>query len=241
MVARARYDDAAISETSAVIMAKLNDRLLEVTRAIQHRLATEIAELRDDSALLELLGASVQGNVDTVFKALRYGIPIENVEPPTAALEYSRRMAQRGVPMNALVRAYRLGHEMVLDFAREEINNAGLDPGMSLAVFERMTTVTFRYIDWISQQVVVAYEQERDRWLENRNSVRALRVREVLDATDVDLDAITSAIRYPMRRVHLGLRTPAEAMSLLRWRDFSASSLNPLPPKIVRSLSRRIG
>jgi GGDEF-like domain/PucR C-terminal helix-turn-helix domain len=205
MVARPRYDDAAISETSAVIMAKLNDRLLEVTRAIQHRLATEIAELRDDSALLELLGASVQGNVDTVFKALRYGIPIENVEPPTAALEYSRRMAQRGVPMNALVRAYRLGHEMVLDFAREEINNAGLDPGMSLAVFERMTTVTFRYIDWISQQVVVAYEQERDRWLENRNSVRALRVREVLDATDVDLDAITSAIRYPMRRVHLGL------------------------------------
>jgi hypothetical protein len=204
MGARARHDDAAISETSAVIMARLNDRLLEVTRAIQQRLATEIAELRDDSGLLELLGASVQGNVDTVFKALRYEIPIENVEPPTAALEYSRRMAQRGIPMNALVRAYRLGHEMVLDFAREEINNAGLDPGMSLAVFERMTTVTFRYIDWISQQVVVAYEQERDRWLENRNSVRAVRVREVLYTSDVDLDAIT-AIRYPMRRVHLGL------------------------------------
>ena len=55
MGARARHDDAAISETSAVIMARLNDRLLEVTRAIQQRLATEIAELRDDSGLLELL------------------------------------------------------------------------------------------------------------------------------------------------------------------------------------------
>ena len=246
MGARARHDDAAISETSAVIMARLNDRLLEVTRAIQQRLATEIAELRDDSGLLELLGASVQGNVDTVFKALRYEIPIENVEPPTAALEYSRRMAQRGIPMNALVRAYRLSHEMVLDFAREEINNAGLDPGMSLAVFERMTTVTFRYIDWISQQVVVAYEQERDRWLENRNSVRAVRVREVLDATDVDLDAITSAIRYPMRRVHLGLvlwlpEDTGGGDELAALRGFSASSPNPLPPKIVRSLSRRTG
>ena len=39
----------------------------------------------------------------------------------------------------------------------------------------------------------------------NRNSVRAVRVREVLGATDVDLDAITAAIRYPMRRIHLGL------------------------------------
>ena len=76
---------------------------------------------------------------------------------------------------------------------------------MSLAVFERITAVTFRYVDWISQEVVVEYERERERWLEHRNSVRAVRVREVLDTTDVDLDAITSAISYLMRRIHLGL------------------------------------
>jgi DNA-binding PucR family transcriptional regulator len=76
---------------------------------------------------------------------------------------------------------------------------------MSLAVFERMTAVTFRYVDWISQEVVVEYEHERERWLEHRNSVRAMRVREVLVATDVDLDTITSAISYPMRRIHLGV------------------------------------
>ena len=76
---------------------------------------------------------------------------------------------------------------------------------MSLAVFERITALTFRYVDWISQEVVVEYERERERWLEHRNSVRAVRVREVLGTTDVDLDAITSAISYPMRRIHLGL------------------------------------
>lgn len=151
------------------------------------------------------LAASVETNVDTVFHALRYDIPIENVEPPTAALEYARRIAQRGVPMNALVRAYRLGHELVLEFARDAIGDARLDPRMSLAVFERMTAVTFRYVDWISQEVVVEYEHERERWLEHRNSVRAMRVREVLVATDVDLDTITSAISYPMRRIHLGV------------------------------------
>ncbi len=205
MGARARYDEAAISENSAAIVARLSDRLDEVTGAIQRRLATVIPELWDDSRVVELLGASVESNVDTVFHAVRYEIPIENIEPPTAALEYARRMAQRGVPMNALVRAYRLGHEIVLEFARDEIADAGLDPRMSLAVFERVTAVTFRYVDWISQEVVAEYEQARDRWLENRNSERAMRIREVLVATEVDLDAITTAIRYPMRRIHLGV------------------------------------
>ena len=201
----APYDEAAISKNSAVIVARLSDRLSEVAEAIQRRLANVIPELWDDSGVVELLGASVENNVDTVFHALRYEIPIANIEPPTAALEYARRMAQRGVPMNALVRAYRLGHEIVLEFARDEIAQAGMDPRMSLAVFERVTAVTFRYVDWISQEVVGQYEQERDRWLEHRNSLRAMRVREVLAASDVDLDAITSVIRYPMRRIHLGV------------------------------------
>jgi hypothetical protein len=205
MGAPARYDDAAISDKSAVIMARLGDRLGEVTRAIRQRLIADIPELRDDSALNELLGASVEGNVDTVFRAVQYEIPIDKIEPPTAAMEYTRRMAQRGIPMNPLVRAYRLGHELLLEFARDEISDARLDPRVSLAVFERITAVTFRYVDWISQEVVVEYERERERWLEHRNSVRAVRVREVLDTTDVDLDAITSAISYPMRRLHLGL------------------------------------
>src|SRR5258705_732228 len=122
MGALARYDEAAISESSAVIMVRLSDRLVEVAGAVQLRLALEVPELREDSGLLELFAASIESNVDTVFHALRYEIPIKNVEPPTAALEYARRMAQRGVPMNTLVRAYRLGHEIVLEFARNETN-----------------------------------------------------------------------------------------------------------------------
>jgi DNA-binding NarL/FixJ family response regulator len=236
MGAPARYEEAAISENSAVIVARLSDRLGEVSQAIQRRLTTAIPELRDESGIVELLGASTESNVETVFHAVRYEIPIENIEPPTAALEYARRLAQRGVPMNALVRAYRLGHEIVLEFARDEIASAGLDPGMSLAVFERVTAVTFRYVDWISQEVVVQYEHERDRWLEQRNSVRAMRVREVLAGTDVDLDAVTSSIRYPMRRVHLGvvLWLPEEQASgdeLVRLERFLREVTESLQPQ----------
>ncbi len=77
---------------------------------------------------------------------------------------------------------------------------------MRVAVIEAITGTLFEYIDWMSQQVVAIYEDERERWLENQNSLRGLRVREVLAANKtIDVDAATNSIRYPLRWHHLGL------------------------------------
>jgi len=200
-------DEAAVAESVALIIDRIGERAPDVIGSIQRYLAAEVVELRGDPALLELLRASVAGNVETVFDALRYHISIERVEPPTAALEYARRVAQHGIPVNALVRAYRLGQQQVLAHVLEEIRRAGLEPEAALNTYEAISSVAFRYIDWISQQVTDAYETERERWVENRNSVRALRVRELLDsaAGSVDIDAAIAAIRYPLRRTHLAM------------------------------------
>ena len=200
-------DQAAVAESVALIIDRIGERAPDVIGSIQRYLAAEVVELRGDPALLELLRASVAGNVETVFDALRYHISIERVEPPTAALEYARRVAQHGIPVNALVRAYRLGQQQVLAHVLEEIRRAGLEPEAALNTYEAISIVAFRYIDWISQQVTDAYETERERWVENRNSVRALRVRELLDsaAGSVDIDAAIAAIRYPLRLTHLAM------------------------------------
>ncbi len=156
--------------------------------------------------MVELLGTSVEGNVDTILHALRYDIAVERVEAPTAALEYARRLAQHGVPVNALVRAYRLGQRQVNELVFAELRAIDIPEPMRVAVIEAITGTMFEYIDWMSQQVVAVYEEERERWLENQNSLRALRVREVLAANKtVDVDAATTSIRYPLRWHHLGL------------------------------------
>lgn len=195
----------AVTKIAGQVADRLRAGLAEVTGAIQTALEREIVDLRRDSQLLDLLHASVEGNVATVLNALHYDIPIERLESPTAALEYARRLAQRGVPVNALVRAYRLGHKVMLEKIIEEIQDAGADPALSLNVFGRISAVTFCYIDWISQQVVAAYEAERDRWLENRSRVRDVRVSEILAGGDVDVDAMIASIRYPLRKVHLAV------------------------------------
>lgn len=136
-MARDRRDDDAVIEGAAAIVGRLGDRLSAVVASVQQLVVTEIAEMRDDTQLLQLLHDSVEGNIETVFSAIRHGIPIEDVEPPTAALEHARRLAQRGVSVNALVRAYRLGHKAVLDVARDEIRAANVEAQLSLDIFDR--------------------------------------------------------------------------------------------------------
>ncbi len=192
-----------VTEGAAMIIGRLGDRLGMLAGSIQHLLVAEIPELREDAQLLQLLHDSIEANVDTVFSAIRHDIAIDHVEPPTAALEHARRLAQRGASVNILVRAYRLAHKAMLDQAREQIRATDLDSRLGLDVFGQIADVTFSYVDWISQKVVGTYQNERDRWMENRNSVRALRVREILDSVDVDVDQMTAQIRYPLSHIHL--------------------------------------
>src|SRR5271166_546692 len=206
-VTNPRLDDKVdVSRYVAETAARLSGRLAEVSSHIRRSLEEDIPELRGDPGVAELLGASVEGNVDTILHALRYDIAVQRVEAPTAAMEYARRLAQRGVPVNALIRAYRLGQRRMNELVFGEVRALDIEPSMGFAVIEAIAATLFEYIDWISQQVVVVYEDERERWLENQNSIRALRVREVLAATNTaDVDAASTSLRYPLRWHHLAL------------------------------------
>jgi hypothetical protein len=198
--------DVGVSSYVAEVAGRLYERVADASSAIFRSLENQIPELRGDAGLVELLGNSVEGNVDTLLHALRYDIAVERVEAPTAALEYARRLAQHGVPVNALVRAYRLGQRQMNELVFAELRAMDIPEPVRVAVIEAITGTMFEYIDWMSQQVVGVYEDERERWLENQNSLRALRVREVLAANKaIDVDAATTSIRYPLRWHHLGL------------------------------------
>lgn len=192
------------------IAARLGAQVVEVTMDLRHVLSTEISELDGDPRIVELLGASIEGNVATILHMLQHDIPAEHVEPPSAAFEYARRLAQRGVPVNALLRAYRLGHDRLLAWTFEELDRRDEDPATALGVVRRMVADTFGYVDWISQQVAEVYEEERERWLANRNTLRAGRIRALLDGTldgtgPLDVDALEGVLGYALRGRHLAV------------------------------------
>ncbi|GJO66285.1 ABC transporter substrate-binding protein [Mycobacterium marinum] len=227
--------EVGVSRYVAAVAVRLHDRLGEVASHIRRSLERTIPELGGDLRIEELLGTSIEANVDTMLHALRYDIAVERVEAPTTALEYARRLAQHGVPVNALVRAYRLGQRLMNELIFDELRATDIPESMRVPVIEAISVAMFEYIDWMSQQVVVVYEDERERWLENQNSLRGVRVREILAADkEIDADAAITSVRHPLRWHHL---------ALVMWYPDQGSEVDELPrlQRFLRELGEAAG
>jgi hypothetical protein len=196
--------DAAERELSAVAAAA-ERHLLDLTHDIWLVLTSDIPELRGDDMVEKLLDASVQENVATLLHVFEYGLLPDDLQAPPAAVEYARRLAQRGVPIVALVRAYRVGHGRFLSWCLDELSGRSPDADLAAAVTSRMIDRSFRYIDRISEQLITAYQQERDHWLLTQTAVRAARVRAMLGDEPVDVMATESALGYRLHQHHLGV------------------------------------
>ncbi|MGN6521943.1 MAG: PucR family transcriptional regulator, partial [Actinomycetes bacterium] len=131
----------------------------------------------------------------------------EEVDAPAASLEYARRLAQRDVPLRALVRAYRVGHGHFLGIFLDQVARQIPDAEVGMAVTRRLLDLSFRYIDRVSQRVIVVYQEQRERWLLTQLAARTGRVRGLLDGAgaEVDVDAAESSVGYRLRQHHLGL------------------------------------
>ena len=124
---------------------------------------------------------------------------------PAAAQEYARRLAQRDVPIAALLRAYRIGSARFQDRCLEELGRGTNDARLVSATGLRIADITAAYIDRISEELVSAYEAERDNWLRNLHAARVARVRALLAGERADVDAAETILGYRLRQHHVGV------------------------------------
>src|ERR1700722_11254628 len=191
---RASDVSGALAPRSAELAAEINDLILR-----------KIPQLRRDRPVLALLEASVAENVATLLHVLQHGIDLEKVRAPTAAQEYARRLAQRDVPIAALLRAYRIGSAQFQDRCLEELGRSTDDARLVSAAGLRIADITARYIDRISEELVSAYEAERDNWLRNLHAARVARVRALLAGERADVAASETILGYRLRQHHVGV------------------------------------
>ena len=201
------WSSPAATESAASVSAALAPREPEIAADIYQLIVREIPQLGRDQRIQAVLEASVAENVATLLHVLQHSIDLEKVHAPAAAEEYARRLAQRGAPVAALLRAYRIGSARFADWCLQELGRRSNDAALVSAAGLRISGVTSSYIDLVSEEVVSAYEAEKENWLRNQSVARAARVRALLRNEQVDVAAAEAVLGYRLRQHHLGVVT----------------------------------
>ncbi len=194
----------SVAQSASDVSSALTPHTAELSAEIYRLIVREIPPLTGDHRILTLLEGSVGENVTTLLHVLQHGIDLENVRAPAAAQEYARRLAQRGVPIAALLRAYRIGSARFQDRCLEELGRSTDDASLISAAGLRIAHNTAAYIDRISEELVSAYEAEKENWLRNLSAARAARVRVLLSGERVDVASSEAILGYRLRQHHVG-------------------------------------
>ncbi|MFJ9174021.1 PucR family transcriptional regulator [Streptomyces sp. NPDC102360] len=187
------------------VATEMSGQLDELVGALQTVLSDEITELRGDPALREMLAASNAANLEAFTDVARYGIDTSGLTAPAAAEEYARWLARRSIASSALIRAYRIGQQLVLRWFLTRTAEREPDARVAYAAGRLAMEVAFSYVDTVSERVVAVYETERERWLTNRSTERAAALRSLVSGDVTNPAAAERSLGYRLSRTHLGV------------------------------------
>lgn len=213
---------AALAPRSAAMVDELVEMLLG-----------QIEELRGDEQVVGRLRASIESNVSTLLHLLEQPMDLRLVEPPAGAVQWSLQLAQRGIPLSVLWRAYHLCTARFLLVCIEELtcrSDSAQELGHRLAAASRLINT---YIDHVCARIGADYEAERQRWLHQRDALRAERIAELLAGRVADRPQVEAALGYRLTGRHLGV---------ILWGDVAAEGVGVVGlQRVVNALADQLG
>lgn len=176
-----------------------------LTGSVALSITAELPELVQDARTEEVFRSTVLDNVVTALRVLSTGRDDEEFEAPPVTLEFARRLAQQGVPITALLRAYRIGQAVFQQRVIARIAAQDVTAEQVAGATMALSSLVFSFIDRVSEQVVAAYVLERDTWMRHRNAMRLARVQALLDGRSCDTEELDTVIGFSSARPMVGV------------------------------------
>jgi hypothetical protein len=180
------------------------ERLLETREtfigALIGEMRARIPELDHDAAIVRLLEASVSENVVGGVNSLIHDVDAGSVDAPDSALAYARALARNGVPLSALIRAYRVGHARFTDLVFQSGEQVAGD--VRIEVVARLVRRSTAWLDEVTSQVARAYEVEREAWLSGSQGLRRRVVTDLLEHRPIAADQAARVLGYGFEGLH---------------------------------------
>jgi hypothetical protein len=172
---------------------------VELTRDYVDVSLTELARSADFTRLLQ---TGAESNLQGLL--LDLGSHRADTQPPREALLYVDEAVARQVPLIAVLRGYQLAMEHWLRWCAPVIARHA-KPADQADELQHAVTVAVRYIDRLSNIIIVEYEQELQRRATSGSARRAALVGALLNGDVVDVDESSRLLDYPLQGRHVAL------------------------------------
>ncbi|MEV7566561.1 ATP-binding SpoIIE family protein phosphatase [Streptomyces tanashiensis] len=146
----------------------LRPQVKKLAGLLLQRLNGEFPELWENEDIEALTLEETAQHVTALLDLLEARPGASAPEAPPAALDIARLYARRGIPVSRLLRAYRLGHLSLLEQLQAEAPRLTGDWHVINLATVRLVAIGFDYVDRSSEEVVAAYQEERDQLLQRR-------------------------------------------------------------------------
>jgi hypothetical protein len=151
-----------------VVAARVMEQLPELGQRIVSLIVAHEPTYQAAGAVpMEVLTSSVEANMRQILQSLA-GVRRSTEEELAVARTTGRRRAQQGVPLEAVLRAYRLATQLMLDALVAEVHGT---PQQDLTFFVEVATAVLEVMDRHSEAVVEGYRRTEEE-LRHRDAQR---------------------------------------------------------------------
>ncbi|MQY39660.1 hypothetical protein SRB17_76870 [Streptomyces sp. RB17] len=174
----------------------------------QQTIATLRAEQPDwfpDAESVAATAKSNEAHIRLFARMLEQGGDPRLADLPAATFEAARSAVHRQLAMGAVLRTYRLGHEMLWQWMFDRIIARAADAAEQAAALDLASGWLFAYIDTAVTQAESRYAAEREAWLRSAAAARAEAIESIVDGRERDQSRASARLRHELNRHHLGL------------------------------------
>jgi DNA-binding PucR family transcriptional regulator len=153
---------------------------------------------------------SCRANITLILQMIHDGLEASGAVAPVEATHYAREYARAGLPIESLMRTYRIGHAVL---SQEWLERLQLVKARREVLAEAVTVSSawmFAYVDAVSAGIAESYMHERERWVRSAAALRADEVRAILDGRQIDEPRASQRLRYALGRRHVAVIVSGE-------------------------------
>lgn len=191
--------------TIAQAAADLGARAGEIAARLDARIIAEVPEVaRGSEELTDSIRLATTAHMTLLSGMLGAWTDPAEAPAPRETIESAREFARQRLPVESLLRVYRVGHAEFVECWQELLADRAADAELLSETGAATVQWSFRYVDSVLDSIVSGYMKERELLVSRAQSIRDAEVRGILRGDHVDVGQASSRLRYELERWHVG-------------------------------------